>query len=98
MCIIPRGVAGRSTAATTRSEESLQRTDPEILRVSFRSEQGAGLGGSEGIITGGDAHQERILGGVLHTEVFQICGSLGHLDPPDTGLEPELLHGSLGDN
>lgn len=36
VCIIPRGAAGRSTAATTRSEESLQRTDPEILRVSFR--------------------------------------------------------------
>lgn len=86
MCIIPRGAAGRSTVTSIRSEGSLRRTYSEILHDSRCSEQGAGLGGSEGIITGGDPHQERVLGGVLHAEVSQISSSLGHLDPPDTGL------------
>lgn len=27
-----------------------------------------------------------------------VAGVRSYLDPPDTGLEPELLHGSLGDN
>lgn len=43
------------------------------------SEQGAGLGGSEGIITGGDPNQERVLGGILQTEVSQLSSGLGHL-------------------
>lgn len=43
------------------------------------SEQGAGLGRSEGIITGGDPHQQRVLGGILQTEVPQLSSSLGHL-------------------
>ena len=43
------------------------------------SEQGAGLGGSEGIITGGDPDQERVFGGILQTEVSELSSSLGHL-------------------
>ena len=43
------------------------------------SEQGAGLRGSEGIITGGDPDQERVLGGILQTEVSQLSSSLGYL-------------------
>lgn len=43
------------------------------------SEQGAGLGGSKGIITGGDPDQKRVLGGILQTEVSQLSSSLGHL-------------------
>jgi len=56
------------------------------LRFLLISEQGAGLGGSEGIITGGDPHQEGVLGGILQTEVPELSSRLGHLDPPDTGL------------
>lgn len=43
------------------------------------SEQGAGLGGSERIITGWDPDQERVLGGILQTEVPELSGGLGHL-------------------
>lgn len=43
------------------------------------SEQGAGFGGSERIITRGDPHQKRVLGGILQTEVSELSSSLGHL-------------------
>lgn len=58
----------------------------EILHLSHCSEERAGFGGSEGIIAGGDPDQERVLGGILNTEVLQLGGGLGHLDPPETCL------------
>lgn len=75
------------TATSSTSEESLRRINSEILNHrSLCSEQGAGLRGSEGIITRGDPDQERVLGGILQTEVSQLSSSHGHLYPPDTGL------------
>lgn len=41
------------------------------VRSIFTSflKQGAGFGGSEGIITGRNPHQKRVLGSILETEV-----------------------------
>lgn len=90
-----------SHVASSQEElTDLQRHQAEVKKasgISF-SKQGAGLGGSEGIITGWDPDQERVLGGILQTEVSQLSSSLGHLDSPDTGFQPELLHGPLRDD
>lgn len=43
------------------------------------SEQRAGFRGSERIIAGGDPHQQRVLGGILETEVPELSRGLGHL-------------------
>ena len=49
------------------------------VKPSTCSEQRAGLGGSEGVVAGRDADQERVFRRVLQTEISQISGGLGHL-------------------
>lgn len=68
--------------------------DPDLT-----SEQGAGLGGSEGVVAGGDPDQERVLGGILQTEVFELSSSLRHLRTGEHGQVVVLhvyLHFSSG--
>lgn len=43
------------------------------------SEEGAGLGGSEGVVAGGHPHEERVFMGVLQAEGLQVRCCLGHL-------------------
>lgn len=59
--------------------------DPLRGPCNLTSEQGAGLGGSEGVVAGGDPDQERVLGGILQTEVFELSGSLRHLRTGEHG-------------
>lgn len=60
-----------------------------VLRASIitiASEEGAGLGGSEGVVAGGHPHEERVFMGVLQAEGLQVRCCLGHLDPANTRL------------
>lgn len=57
------------------------------MRLTLTSEQGAGLGGSEGVVAGGDPDQERVLGGILQAEVPELSSSLRHLQTGEHGRE-----------
>lgn len=50
----------------------------------------------EGVFGGGDAHEQRVVLGVLPAVAHEVRRGLGHLYPLDAGLQPQLLHRPAG--
>lgn len=87
-----------SNAAGAIVQQQVEVFSGNVRSVFYLLKQGAGFGGSEGIIAGRNPHQKRVLGGILEAEVSQIRSGLGHLDPAYTGLKPQLLDRSVRDD
>lgn len=80
------GCRRRQGLGTERHPWGMFRCVLQASIIIIASEEGAGLGGSEGVVAGGHPHEERVFMSVLQAEGLQVRCCLGHLDPANTRL------------